>query len=130
MLFTSISAHAASVRITVDYNGAPKEGLVYFNYETNSHSGYDYIHLDQLRVRVGREGFNVAARTDIDTHICQLLGYSASDYRVIGGGGYDDANANIMRVNGRNVIVPISFDRREVSQHFSLDSLSCVKPSI
>ena len=119
MLFSSISIHAASVRITVDINGTPKEGLVYFNYSTNSYNGMDYIHLDNLRVRVGREGFNVAAKSDIDTHICQLLGYSYSDYRIVGGGGYDNASANIARLNGRNVIAPLDL---------SLDMITCARP--
>jgi len=129
MLFSTISTYAASVRIQVDVNGAPKQGLFYFNYSTNSHNGMDYIHLEKMRVRVGREAYNVAARSDIDDYLCQLLGYSIADYRIIGSGGNEDASANIVRDNGRNIIVPISFDRRTVSQHFSLEMMTCARPS-
>lgn len=128
LLLTTISAHAASVRITVDIQGTPKEGLVYFDYSMNSHNGMDYIHLDKLRVRVGREGYNVAARSVIDDHICQLLGYSYADYRIIGAGAYESAEANIVRENGRNIIVPISRGR-DFSQHFSIDLMTCARES-
>ncbi len=119
MLFSSISVHAASVRITVDVNGTPKEGLVYFDYSTNSYNGMDYIHLDNLRVRVGRVGYNVSAKSDIDDHICQLLSYSYSDYRIIDGGGYEDASESIVRENGRNIIAPLGL---------SLNTITCVRP--
>lgn len=127
MLFSTFSVYAANVRILVDVNGTPKEGRVYFDYSTNAHDGKEFIHLERLRIRVGNEGYNVAARSNIDDHICQLLGYSTSDYRIIGAGGYEGAEANIVRVNGRNVIVPISYDHREVSKHFSLDMMTCVR---
>ncbi|MFA5583183.1 MAG: hypothetical protein WDA09_03130 [Bacteriovoracaceae bacterium] len=127
MLFSSLSVYAANVRILVDVNGTLKEGRVYFDYSTNSYNGQEFIHLERLRIRVGNEGYNVAARSNIDDHICQLLGYSTTDYRIIGGGGYEEAKANIVRESGRNVIVPINYDRREVSKHFSLDMMTCVR---
>lgn len=122
-------AYAASVAITVEVNGVSKQGLVYFDVSSNSHSGMDYIHLERLRVRVGRQGYNVAARSDIDEHICELLGYSIVDYRIIGNGGYEDAEVNVVRDNGRNILVPISFDRREISKHFPIESMTCARPS-
>ena len=129
MLFTTITTHAASVRVLVDVDGVIKEGLVYFDYSTNSHNGMDYLHLERLRIRVGRAGYNVAARSTIDEHICQLLGYSFTDYRIIGAGGYEDTSANIVREGNRNIIVPISYDRTSASQHFSLDMMTCARPS-
>ncbi|HLW55912.1 MAG TPA: hypothetical protein VKY27_00920 [Bacteriovoracaceae bacterium] len=128
IIFASFSAFAASTRIVVDVDGVAREGLVYFDYSMNSHSGNDYIHLEKIRVRVGRSGYNVSSVTDIDDHICQLLGYSSADYRIVGLGGYEDADSHIMRVNNRNVIVAKKAGSYS-SRDFSLDFMTCVRPS-
>lgn len=125
--FAAAQAQAASVKIAVEVNGASKTGTVYFDLTQNSNGDIEYAHLDRLRVRVGGQGYNIAARSNIDDHVCQLLGYEYADYRTIGNGGYEEADSNIVREDGRNMIVPINFDRREISKHFPIANMTCAR---
>lgn len=129
-LLASLPLFGASTRIEVEINGSVKSGRLYYDHSSNSHGGKDYLHLERLRARVGRIGYNIGAQTDIDLHVCELLGYSEVDYRIIGFGGYEDAQANIVREKGKNVIRPYSYDRRSRSRDFPIESMTCARPSI